>query len=202
MPSSSTTAKCSVTPADPAAMARLAGEAGLRWRTASHAVLALREDYDRGDVRRPALLGAPGRRRRGGRGRRAGRAASSHEDVAMLDRPRRRHGRSWVSRRDRAAARRSALLSNMVPEIGARLKQSFTLLSRFAHLTLLVRGGQRRSPSRRSIATCSRGSASRSPTCRACRHRRSSRRISIDHRLPRAIGMRRRVPSFRAVRRH
>ena len=31
---------------------------------------------------------------------------------------------------------KAALLSNMVPEIGARLKQTFTLLSRFTHLTL------------------------------------------------------------------
>jgi putative hydrolase of the HAD superfamily len=42
---------------------------------------------------------------------------------------------TWVSSAIDGGTK-AALLSNMVLEIGARLKQNFTLLSRFSHLTL------------------------------------------------------------------
>lgn len=120
-------------PADPVAMGRLAAEAGVAREAFQELYWRHREDYDRGvfdgpkywarvaeDLGRPWAEGQVAR--------------LIDEDVAMwtvLD----ERMVAWVSAAiDRGV--KVALLSNMVPEIGARLKQTFTLLSRFTHLTL------------------------------------------------------------------
>jgi putative hydrolase of the HAD superfamily len=120
-------------PADPAAMGRLASEAGLSREAFQTLYWRFREDYDRGLFDGPRYwarlaeeLGRPWADEQVGR--------LIDEDVAMwtvLD----ERMVTWVSNAIDGGVK-AALLSNMVPEIGARLKQTFTLLSRFTHLTL------------------------------------------------------------------
>jgi putative hydrolase of the HAD superfamily len=120
-------------PAAPEAMEKLAAEAGLSLAEFQALYWRFREDYDRGvfdgprywarlaeELGRPWAVGQVER--------------LIDEDVAMwtiLD----DRMVTWVSSAIDGGTK-AALLSNMVLEIGARLKQSFTLLSRFSHLTL------------------------------------------------------------------
>jgi putative hydrolase of the HAD superfamily len=120
-------------PAAPEAMEKLAAEAGLSLAEFQALYWRFREDYDRGvfdgprywarlaeELGRPWAVGQVER--------------LIDEDVAMWTILDDRMVR-WVSSAIDGGTK-AALLSNMVLEIGARLKQNFTLLSRFSHLTL------------------------------------------------------------------
>jgi putative hydrolase of the HAD superfamily len=120
-------------PADPKAMARLAEVAGVT-PTAFHDLYwRFREDYDRGVFDGPRYWARVGEA--------AGRAWTTtdvgrliEQDIAVwtvLD----DRMLAWV---EQVIARglKVALLSNMVPEIGAWLKTGIPVLSRFTHLTL------------------------------------------------------------------
>jgi putative hydrolase of the HAD superfamily len=120
-------------PAAPEAMGRLATEAGLSLAEFEALYWRFREDYDRGVFDGPKYWARVSEEL--GRPWAAGQVARLiDEDVDMwtiLD----ERMVAWVSASIDAGVK-TALLSNMVPEIGARLKQTFTLLSRFTHLTL------------------------------------------------------------------
>jgi putative hydrolase of the HAD superfamily len=120
-------------PADPAAMARLAADAGVAAAEFHDLYWRFREDYDRGVFDGPRYWARVGEA--------AGRAWTQTEvarlieqDIAVwtvLD----ERMLTWVEQ-TLDTGLKVALLSNMVPEIGAHLKASMPLLSRFTHLTL------------------------------------------------------------------
>jgi putative hydrolase of the HAD superfamily len=120
-------------PAAPEAMERLAAHAGLSLAEFQALYWRFREDYDRGVFDGPKYWARLGEEL--GRPWAAGQVERLiDEDVAMwtiLD----ERMVTWVSSAIDGGTK-AALLSNMVLEIGARLKQDFTLLSRFSHLTL------------------------------------------------------------------